>query len=299
MFSLTTHYANIISWNRNRTVYASLGSDLSPSSDNEDQRDELGYNQAKPTHNSSKPLHYTIICLLILTNILTLTNLAFNKFQSIQSTLPSSEYTPKSAARVQDLPTQWKRLNWWTSYSDINSTSTQSLWDAINYSHGIIAVDHAVADAQNWPNAMRSPKDSNKKVYLLEGYHLLHCITVVRKSFWEALHSTSNFTFEPQHAGHCIDQLRQYVICKADNTPLYSFGTLSTGDEQYRKCRSWDALREFATENSACYRETPEGVDEESFGLEEHFGYCDGGYDGVRDGERRGRFRDGAVHRPE
>jgi hypothetical protein len=96
--------------------------------------------------------------------------------------------------------------------------------------------------------------------------------TVIRKSFWEAIHNAEKYSFEPQHAGHCIDQLRQYIICKADNTPLYSFGTLSTGDEQYRQCNSWNSLRDFATDNSACYRETPPGVEEEDFSLAEHFG---------------------------
>ena len=80
------------------------------------------------------------------------------------------------SARVQTIPTQWKRLNWWTEYSDVNSTEAQQLWDDINYSHGIIAVDYKVAESQNWPDAMRSPGDPSKKVYLLEGYHLLHCI---------------------------------------------------------------------------------------------------------------------------
>lgn len=66
--------------------------------------------------------------------------------------------------------------------------------------------------------------------------------------------------------------LRQYVMCKADNTPLYVFGDDTAGDEQYRKCNDWDALRDFATDNSACYRDTPPGVDKDTFPLGAHFG---------------------------
>lgn len=117
---------------------------------------------------------------------------------------------------------------------------------------------------------------------------------MIRKTFWQAVHG-EEYYFRPPHAGHCIDILRQYVICKADNTPLYVFGDDTAGDEQYRKCNNWDALRQFATENSACYRDTPAGVNKDTFALGSHFGYCDGGYDGVKDGERRGPWKHGAV----
>lgn len=66
--------------------------------------------------------------------------------------------------------------------------------------------------------------------------------------------------------------MRQYIMCKADNTPLYVFGDDTAGDEQYRKCNDWDALRDYATENSACYRDTPPGVDKDTFPLGAHFG---------------------------
>jgi hypothetical protein len=88
---------------------------------------------------------------------------------------------------------------------------------------------------------------------------------------------------------------RQYVMCKADNTPLYLFGDDTAGDEQYRKCNNWDVLRDFATDNSACYRDTPLDVDPTKFALGEHFGYCDGGKDGMTEGERRGPWKHGVV----
>lgn len=56
------------------------------------------------------------------------------------------------------------------------SNETQQLWNDINYSHGTIAVDNSWAKEQNWPDAMQLPSDSTKSVYLLEGYHLLHCV---------------------------------------------------------------------------------------------------------------------------
>ena len=65
-------------------------------------------------------------------------------------------------------------------------------------------------------------------------------------------------------------------MCHADNLPLYTFGDNTAGDGQMHQCNSWDALRDFATRNSACYRDTEHPVL-----LGEHFGYCDNGFDGL------------------
>ena len=73
----------------------------------------------------------------------------------------------------------------------------------------------------------------------------------------------------------------QSIQCNADNTPLYTFGDSTAGDGQLRKCKSWDALRDFATENSACYMDSVKEIP-----LRDHFGYCEDGkpYQGGRDG---------------
>ena len=66
------------------------------------------------------------------------------------------------------------------------------------------------------------------------------------------------------------------VQCNADSTPLYTFGDFTVGDGQLHKCRSWDQLRDFATEHSACYKDSVDPVL-----LKEHFGFCDDGRDGL------------------
>jgi hypothetical protein len=108
---------------------------------------------------------------------------------------------------VEALPTQWKRLDWWTAYSDKNFTETDALWDAINPAHGFIAMDRQWAKERHWPDSMHLPSDDSKNVYLLEAYHLLHCVTIIRKTFYEALNRAPKYTYNPPHAGHCIDMM--------------------------------------------------------------------------------------------
>lgn len=50
-------------------------------------------------------------------------------------------------------------------------------WAAIKPSHGFIAVDEEWALSRNWPPTTRYPgSDPPKGVYLLEGYHQIHCL---------------------------------------------------------------------------------------------------------------------------
>ena len=74
------------------------------------------------------------------------------------------------------------------------------------------------------------------------------------------------------HVNHCLDAIRQDIICNADDTPRYTGfvnGPPSSGLGQIHMCRDWERLEQWAQEHSACYRyapvETPEGIPLESF----------------------------------
>ena len=188
-------------------------------------------------------------------------------------------------------------MDWWTEYSEKNETEVNALWDAIKPSHGFVAMDEKWAADRHWPETMRLPGDQSKRVFLLEAYHQLHCLvsssnrflsrkrkflltlpaqTIIRRTMLE-LSRGEEPNFALSHSTHCFDALRQYIQCKSDNTPLYTFGDGTAGDGQLHQCRDWDALRDFATENSACYRDSDGPII-----LGEHFGYCDDGDDGMR-----------------
>ncbi|KUJ12586.1 uncharacterized protein LY89DRAFT_722161 [Mollisia scopiformis] len=282
---------------KDKTVYAPLQDGRSSSSD-EGDRDEKPMSYTAPAGRSPRFWKLSVIALLLVTNITTFVGLFAVKHLTKRVNSHAAldlDYAPNSWARIDELPTQYNRLNWWTEYSDKNFTEGDMLWDNMNTAHGFIAMDRTWAKERHWPDSMHFPSDNSKNVYLLEAYHLLHCVGVIRKTFWEAVNRADHYTFNPPHSGHCLDMLRQYIVCKADTTPLYVFGDDTAGDEQYRKCNSWDALRQFATDNTACYRDTPKGVDQSTFPFGDHFGYCDGGYDGVKQGERRGPWKHGAV----
>lgn len=71
------------------------------------------------------------------------------------------------------------------------------------------------------------------------------------------------------HITHCLDALRQEVICNADDTPRWSgYGHRITGAGQNRMCRDWSKLANWAKDYPACWGET----DNES--PEERLSFC-------------------------
>lgn len=73
---------------------------------------------------------------------------------------------------------------------------------------------------------------------------------------------------------HCLDKLRQDVLCYADDTPMYTSTNVvaDSGDGQTRQCRDWSKLEQWAVDNTACYVHINEttGVDN----MLERFKYC-------------------------
>jgi hypothetical protein len=65
------------------------------------------------------------------------------------------------------------------------------------------------------------------------------------------------------HILHCLDELRQDVICHADDTPRYAGlqTPAGTGKGQTKVCNDWDALESWALLNTACFRHEDEVPD--------------------------------------
>ena len=62
-----------------------------------------------------------------------------------------------------------------------------------------------------------------------------------------------NRTHTLRHLNHCYDALRQAIICRADDTPLYvPKDTFWSGDGQQRRCRNWAALEDWVIRHTAC-----------------------------------------------
>ena len=148
---------------------------LSTSSDSDASEDEI-YTSPSGTRTARFfSVQNILIFLLIMTNIITIANLSFHYRPRLHTIAPSVSVSEELAV-VDSLPELYTAFHWWTVYGSHNHTRDNALWDAINPSHGFIAVDRKDAAARNWPATMYLPSDESKGVYLLEAYHQLHCL---------------------------------------------------------------------------------------------------------------------------
>jgi hypothetical protein len=78
----------------------------------------------------------------------------------------------------------------------------------------------------------------------------------MRKSFHE-LWSGQEATIPTGHIEHCLDSLRQDLMCKADDTPMPSIQLINgAGDDQPMHCKDFSKLVAWikAPERDACYK---------------------------------------------
>lgn len=221
---------------------------------------------------------------LIITAILSLVaNLLFTIYAIKTPLILNVETKDKTlyAGLERDVPTPFKDD---TLFSPNNRSLSDAAWDNWVVDPGIVALPHDWVKAKMLPQAQHWPWDGDKGVYLLNGFHNLHCLQLLRQSLIDAfegkdINSDDRYIAHAlEHNLHCIESLRQDAMCHADDTPRYSGYSKKevSGVMQTRMCRSWDKLEAFARDHTACYRDIGRGV--EGFPQIEKYKFCPEGY---------------------
>jgi len=214
-----------------------------------------------------------IILLYIACAILTF-SYAFQPLERLPRT-KVSEYHIKSE------DTRWRKFQWntniYSSEDPIDDIAVNTAWDQIVPAFGFVAMDHIWAAEHNLPASMSLPSDSSKGVYIIDAYHQIHCLTIIRKTMME-LSSGLPLSVPMQHSQHCFDSLLQYIMCgNSGDTLLYTWGRNETGDGQLRRCIDWDSRKKWAHENTACCSDGDHPIP-----LFEHFNHCEKYDDGIQ-----------------
>ncbi|KAG1787747.1 uncharacterized protein HD556DRAFT_936759 [Suillus plorans] len=96
----------------------------------------------------------------------------------------------------------------------------------------------------------------------IEAVHQLHCVNLLRKASWFEHYSAStdrSFQFPPdaihRHIGHCIEMIRQNIMCRADTTML-TWHWVQGYDSPHAKfstrhrCRNFEKIMDWSTEHA-------------------------------------------------
>ncbi|GIZ49803.1 hypothetical protein CKM354_001282800 [Cercospora kikuchii] len=139
--------------------------------------------------------------------------------------------------------------------------SIDAAWhDLMNFNLTYITGDE-LAQIPGHLDSIRMPPEagiSDSYVGSLEVFHQLHCVNMLRKTnIWnyEYYNSTGHFPdpldLQKEHFGHCIDMLRQVLMCNAD-VGIVTFRYVEDNPRPYpnfnnwHSCRNWDSIMEFA-----------------------------------------------------
>ncbi|KAJ5972732.1 uncharacterized protein N7479_002650 [Penicillium vulpinum] len=193
-----------------------------------------------------------ILSLSLITNIITL---------SIILSSPKPHQAPSKYANLHLTHTEPYVLL--TDYSSTNTTFTDTLWHSINIDSGVVALSDSFAASHNLRTAQRFPWDTTKGIYILHGFHNLHCLKIISISLFE-FQSNRTQSRPWHHIAHCLDALRRQILCDADDTPRATERRVEvvSGVGQHRVCRDWGELESWAKAHTACYKRPENPGDE-------------------------------------
>ncbi|KAK0386241.1 hypothetical protein NLU13_6078 [Sarocladium strictum] len=143
------------------------------------------------------------------------------------------------------------------------SPEVDAAWDGlgIDYRAGAISYKDGLASGLEPSFVQRAEKYGGGFMVNVEGMHHLHCLNLVRKSlyfnhqYYEALGENeflNNGTMLEHHITHCLDTVRQVLMCNVDTGVLgqrwvdenepYGFPDFQTT----HKCKNYDDVRKWA-----------------------------------------------------
>ncbi|KAF8541807.1 hypothetical protein BDD12DRAFT_731081, partial [Trichophaea hybrida] len=141
-------------------------------------------------------------------------------------------------------------------YQGPSSPERDQAWDEL-YNYAISRIPRASA-AKLVNKTVPIPNDPGYYIVSLSVFHQLHCVAIqnmLRKELW------SNKTFTPEHElvrmkhlSHCLDALRQSLMCCADITPLPWVWDQRAGEAKevavvQHTCRNFEKVRRWALDN--------------------------------------------------
>lgn len=157
-------------------------------------------------------------------------------------------------------------------HPELTDSDMEAEWDAIDTNAMAITLHDDYVKKYDLPVSTPFPWDTERSIYYVKGIHDLHCLKLIRKAIVSKHHGREQ-PFNLNHLYHCLDGLRQDIMCAADDTPMPAPVEHHVGDAQMRKCRNWDKLIEWARrpDRHACYQ--ADDYREASNTLE-LFGFC-------------------------
>lgn len=148
----------------------------------------------------------------------------------------------------------WKN----SKYTGSPSTSSADAWEKLQQVRGV-AITPNEASTLNIPDTCLSAGNGTKAA-LLGVQHNLHCVRVIHQVLYPSYYYPNQTWLERDrmviHAGHCLEALRQSVMCTPDLTPRGVFwedkerSNIAVNPSVKMECLDWMSLVGWMKERS-------------------------------------------------
>lgn len=217
----------------------------------EEEKDGISWNNNSteiiPTNTRSFVAFMSLLLLSLSANVL----LVMDNARLRVSTLSAGKTAYSRLSFDTDVAYEPISLFW---NPNISTQEMDAAWDAIDTSAMAVALHDDFTRKVGLPPSGRFPWDTERSIYYLKGIHDLHCVKYIRKAI-TVKHYGGNQTFDFHHINHCLNGLRQDIMCAADDTPMPALAE-HIGAGQVRKCRNWNKMTAWAIQldRNACYK---------------------------------------------
>lgn len=131
----------------------------------------------------------------------------------------------------------------YTPDSDNDNDSSRAAWsDLLPQGRGLVSRRKLLAASLSLP-----PASEDTEKFSVTAFHELHCLYMLQEAFRKARAGEE----VPLHANHCLDYMRQLLLCHADGTLEPVKPELDNGVDGYgreRTCRAFGDLRDRSAE---------------------------------------------------
>ncbi|KAH6717964.1 hypothetical protein DL95DRAFT_332213 [Leptodontidium sp. 2 PMI_412] len=138
-----------------------------------------------------------------------------------------------------------------TTYGDIGAKKPQadSLWrDLFPSGNGLVSVSKSDREAHGLSETWPDPDTPGNGLFFMAGYHNLHCLAKIRTSVFQS-QAQKNQSEPWAHVVHCIDQIRQTIMCNIDTTLVPMSGPKEFIDGHYHVCKDYRDVFEWASQH--------------------------------------------------
>lgn len=109
--------------------------------------------------------------------------------------------------------------------------------------------DYGAYDILSEPYTVAINRTSDGPAFMMSVFHQLHCLSYLVDHFQQGYAGTELTEEVAHHSAHCIDYLRQSIMCAAD-TNLEGKTEAGPGWGSKHECADYDAVLAWANEHS-------------------------------------------------